>query len=426
MIPRFNDGRDWFFEKRFGMFVHWGIYAVPAWHEQLQWRGGVHRDEYSKYKEQFNPVKFDPDAWLDLAQAAGMRYLTFTTKHHDGFCMWDTKCTDYNIMNTPYGKDVFGMLAEACQRRDVPLCIYYSLPDWYSPYYPNRGQAHELDGPLPGDEPDELKYVDFMKDQIRELCTKYGKIHGWWWDNKRLEYSDDDVNNLIRELQPGIMINNRGLSEGDFSTPERDYESGDAASRSYSSPVEACQSVGLESWGYRENENFYTDKYLMQSIDKMLAKGANYLLNIGPDAEGVIPECQARILRNIGKWFDKVQESIFDAEPCSEYTNNQDVLLTRKGNSLYVHFFQDPHTYNVDLGPISVAPKSATLLNDGRSLDFAMENLPRFFRNENNVLCLNHLPVEEFNDTVMIAKLEFDALPEPVDGTTEENKPWGL
>ena len=121
-IPRFGDGRDWFFEKRYGMFVHWGIYSIPGWHEQHQWRGRVPRAEYVKLAEQWNPQKFNPEEWLDLVEEAGMKYITLTTKHHDGFCLWDTKQTRFNTMNTPYKKDVIGMLSEACHKRKVPLC----------------------------------------------------------------------------------------------------------------------------------------------------------------------------------------------------------------------------------------------------------------------------------------------------------------
>jgi alpha-L-fucosidase len=143
-IPRFGDGRDWFFEKRFGLFVHWGLYAIAGWHEQHQWRGRVPREEYVQLAQQWNPVKYDPDAWLDLAQAAGMKYICITTKHHDGFCLWNTQQTNYNTMHTPYGKDVIKMLADACHRRRFPLCLNYSIADWHQPYYPNLGRHHEL------------------------------------------------------------------------------------------------------------------------------------------------------------------------------------------------------------------------------------------------------------------------------------------
>jgi alpha-L-fucosidase len=141
MLTRFGDDRDWFFEKRFGLFVHWGLYSIPAWHEQMQWRKRVPRGGYEKLAGQFNPVRFDPDAWLDLAEEAGMQYLCFTTKHHDGFCLWDTAGTDYNVMNSPYGRDILAILAEACHRRGFPVSLYYSAVDWQHPNYPNQGRS---------------------------------------------------------------------------------------------------------------------------------------------------------------------------------------------------------------------------------------------------------------------------------------------
>jgi len=218
MIPRFNDGRDWFFEDRFGMFVHWGIYAIPAWHEQIQWRKPVAKADYVKLVPQFNPVRFDPDKWLDLVQSTGMKYITITAKHHDGFCMWDTKQTDYNIMNTPYSRDVLKMLAAACHRRGVRLCLYYSCPDWHHKHSINFGASHQLDHPNPGDEPDLLKYIDYVRRQVRELCTDYGEISAFFWDIPP-NILIPDLNELLRELQPGIMINDRGYGKGDYSTP---------------------------------------------------------------------------------------------------------------------------------------------------------------------------------------------------------------
>jgi alpha-L-fucosidase len=219
MPSPFGDGRDWFMERRFGLFVHWGLYAIPAWHEQHQWRGGVPRAEYEQLIHRFNPVNFDPDAWLDLAEDAGMRYLCITTKHHDGFCLWDTAQTDYSVMHSPYGRDILAMLAEACHRRGVPLCLYYSVADWHHPNYPNQGRSHELAGPQPGDEPDWPAYREFLVAQVRELCTQYGEIHGFWWDMNVTGVVDPSINDMIRRLQPNAVINNRGFDEGDFGTP---------------------------------------------------------------------------------------------------------------------------------------------------------------------------------------------------------------
>ena len=154
----------------------WGLYAIAGWHEQQQWRGRVSRAEYGKLRAQWNPTRFDPDAWLDLAEAAGMQYLCFTTKHHDGFCLWHTRQTPFNTRNTPDGRDLLRLLADACHRRGFPLCLYYSVADWHHPHYPNQGRTHELAGPQPGDEPDWERYLEFLRAQVRELCSEYGAI----------------------------------------------------------------------------------------------------------------------------------------------------------------------------------------------------------------------------------------------------------
>jgi alpha-L-fucosidase len=409
--PRFGDARDWFSDRRFGMFVHWGIYAIPGWHEQHQWRGRVPRAEYAGLAEQWNPVRFDPDAWLDLAESAGMQYICFTTKHHDGFCLWDTKQTDYNTMNTPYGRDILRMLADACHRRNFPLCLYYSCADWHHPNYPNQGRHHELDGPQPGDVPDHARYLEFLRAQVRELCTRYGPIHGFWWDMNVEEHVDPSINAMIRELQPAAVINNRGYDEGDFGTPERDFDAGIDETRGFERLTEACQSVGFESWGYRSDEDYYSDRHLLRSIDKFLARDANYLLNVGPMADGPIPQRATAILHRIGAWYRSVRESLEGVTPASHLTTNRDVLLTRRDNTLYVHLYRDPVSSAVKLPPITVAPRSATLLNTGEPVAFTVDMAPREHLDRRPSLRLVELPVNEHANTVLVIKLEFDTIP---------------
>jgi alpha-L-fucosidase len=408
---RFGDGRDWFFQKRFGLFVHWGVYALPAWHEQHQWRYRVSRDEYVKLAPQWNPTAFNPDEWLDLLQGAGMSYICLTTKHHDGFCLWDTKETTFNTMNTPYRRDIVRMLADACHRRGVPLCLYYSVADWNQPNYPNLGRHHELPAPLPGDAPDWDKYMAFLKAQVRELCTHYGEIHGFWWDMNVPQHVDRSVNDLIRALQPKAVINNRGFDEGDFGTPERDYDKDDA--RGFSRPTEACQSVGMESWGYRKDEDYYSDRHLLRSISRYLTRDANYLLNVGPTAEGCIPEPSVQILKRVGRWYAAVRESVEDVEPASHLIASRHVMLTRRGNALYVHL-TDPIGSAVKLKPIAIAPRKATLLNDGRPVAWDVSLVPSEHAEHKPYLRLKDLPVNELANTVGVVKLEFDR---PLEGT---------
>jgi alpha-L-fucosidase len=404
-IPRFGDGRDWFFERRFGLFVHWGIYAIPGWHEQHQWRARVPRAEYVKLAQRWNPTKFNPDAWLDLMEEAGMKYLCITTKHHDGFCLWDTKQTSFNTMNTPYKRDIIDMLADACHKRRVPLCLYYSIADWNHPNYPNQGRHHELQ-PQPQDSPDWEKYLEFLEAQVRELCTNYGEIHGFWWDMNVPKHRDPSINAMIRGLQPKAVINNRGFDEGDFGTPERDYEKDVAVG--FDRPTEACQAVGMESWGYRRDEDYYTDRHLIRSIDVYLARDGNYLLNVGPKPDGTIPEEASAILRRIGQWYRAVKESLEGVRPASHLTLNRNVMLTRRDRTLYVHLNKDPLGDGVKLKPLNVAPKHATLLNTGRPVDFTVNLTPADHQEQKAYLRLMHLPVNELANTVLVVKLQFD------------------
>jgi alpha-L-fucosidase len=394
------------------MFVHWGLYAIHGWHEQDQWRRRIPRAEYVKLAQQWNPVKFNPDAWLDLAEAAGMKYICLTTKHHDGFCLFESKHTAYHSVNTPYGKDVIRLLADACHRRKFPLCLYYSIADWHHPTYPNQGRHHELP-PQPGDQPDLMKYLEYLKAQVRELCTNYGEIHGFWWDMNVDKHVDPSINDMIRKLQPSAVINDRGFDPGDFGTPERDYSPEKGFAPAFEKRTEACQSVGMESWGYRKDEDHYSDRHLIRSLDRYLARDANYLLNVGPMADGTIPEEAAAILKRIGAWYGAVKESLEGTLPASHLTANREVLLTRRENALYVHCFLDPVGDSVKLKPIAVLPKQATLLNDGRALPCSVDMAPREHAEQKGYLRVRGLPVNEMANTVLVAKLEFDAIPDP-------------
>ena len=410
LAPRFGDARDWWFKNRFGLFVHWGLYAINGFHEQEQWRRRVPREEYVALASRWNPAAFDPDAWINLMRDAGMSYVCLTAKHHDGFCLWDTAFTRFNTMNTPYGRDVVRQLADACHRRGVPLCLYYSIADWNHPNYPNQGRHHELP-PQPQDRPDLPRYLEFVRAQIRELCSSYGELAGIWWDMNVDQHADPSINAMIRRLQPAAVINDRGFDPGDFGTPERDVDSSGEDLLVFSRRTEACQSVGLESWGYRRDESYYTDRHLMRSIDKYLARDANYLLNVGPRPDGVIPEEAAAILRRIGRWQASVGEALEGAVPASNLTSNRSVLLTRKGDTLYVHLHRDPVADSVKLKPLRRLPRRATLLNTGRPVGCVVDMAPSDHLEQVAYLRLTNLPANELANTVMVVKLEFDGDP---------------
>lgn len=391
---------NWFKEKRFGMFIHWGIYAIPAMHEQYWQRWNIEADKYIKFAGKFNPVDFDPVVWLDLAEEAGMEYICFTAKHHDGFCMWDSAHTDFNIMHTPYKRDILGMLADECHKRDMPLMIYYSVVDWHHPAYPNIGRHHEIVTDSRYHDMD--AYMTYLKAQIEELCTKYGIIHGIWWDMNVPEHSDPSVHEMIRRLQPQAVINNRGFDEGDFATPERDFdpEGANVHSGVDYKMIEACQSVGVNSWGYRMNEDYFSSSYFMSNIDSWLAKGCNYLLNVGPDADGNIPMQAVDILRNIGKWFKPIRES-FDgvSERC---LNDSDLLTVRNDNVLYVHCPAGLVSSTISLAPLKDIPESIVLLNDNSFLTWSDE--PLLYEQEQTVgyIRVCEIPVDKLTGPAVI------------------------
>jgi alpha-L-fucosidase len=406
-VKRFGDSRDWFFEKRYGMFIHWGLYSIPAWHEQHQWRARVARAEYVKFANQWNPKKFDPEEWLDDMEMAGMKYITITTKHHDGFCLWDTKETKFNTMNTPYKQDIIGKLSDACHRRNVPLCLYYSIADWNHPNYPNQGRHHELAGPEPGDTPDWDKYMEFLKAQVKELCTNYGKIDGFWWDMNVPLYKDPSVNTMIRSLQPSAVINNRGFDDGDFGTPERDFAAAEADASVLERPTEACQSVGMESWGYKKDEDYYTDLHLERSIDRYLSRDANYLLNVGPTAEGLIPDKSYEILERLGEWYLSVEESYVDVDPSPQLLSSRDVFVTSRDKTIYIHFNKGLTGNGFKVKPLDVMPVKATLLNNNRRIECVVDMSPGDHIEQKKYLRLRNLPVNEMANSVQVVKLDF-------------------
>jgi alpha-L-fucosidase len=255
------------------------------------------------------------------------------------------------------------------------------------------------------------KYLAFVKRQVRELCTNYGEIHGFWWDAFELGIKDPSFNELIRSLQPKAVINNRGFDEGDYSTPERDWDNSVNTELSFHKRVEACQSVGFQSWSYRIDEDYYSTAHLIRSIQKILAKSGNYVLSVGPKGDGTIPEEAASILRQIGKWYKPVKESLVGVEPAGMMTRNRDVLLTQRGDTLYVHVFKEQEIPAIYLSPIATLPRRATLLNTGERVECEILATPRLAQQKpNHCLRLKNLPVSGPASVGLVVKLEFDHL----------------
>ena len=411
-MDKFNDARDWFFEKRYGMFVHWGLYSICGFHEQEIYKKQTPRGEYMKYAGEFNPTGFDPDSFVDAALAAGMEYMVVTCKHIDGFCMWGTRHSGFNIMNTPYGKDIIKMLADACHRRNFPIGIYYSCTDMNHKNYPNGNRPYEYPCPQPGDEPDFEKYMAYVKGQITELCTGYGELCSVFWDANVIGHEDASLNEAVRRLQPKAVINDRGYDRGDYGTPEREYtkEQTDRLVR-FDRPTEACQALGMLSWGYKKDESYYSSKFIMRSMDRIFCLGGNYLLNVGPKPDGTISGKDSALLGKIGKWLASVRESVYGCEPASHLICNKGVLATRKGGCLYLHFVEDMAGESVMVEPLDALPRRALLLNTGEELPFRMDMGTRDKHDKMEYVRICGIPVEELYGEVPVIKLEFDGFP---------------
>ena len=394
-------------ENKFGMFVHWGFYAQTGVQEQVFARMNMPREEYEGLMHQFNPVKYDPEKWVLLAKEAGMEYICFTTKHHDGFCMWDTAYSDYKITNTPYGKDVLRMLADACQKHDMKLSLYYSCPDWNHPNGYNPATTHQWKAKTENGV-NVAPYLEYVRNQVRELCTNYGPLYTFFWDIPP-RIKDPSFNEMIRELQPSIFINDRGYDIGDFSTPEREYQAADGAR--FTRMTEACNSLGEQSWGYRENEDFYSMRHLISSIDRMMAMGASYLLNVGPNAEGEIPEEYATRLRRIGDWYNRMEGALVchEADEFHYKVKANNAIVTKKNGKSYFHFPDGIRSSSVALQYFPSFPKSVRLLNTGKELSVAVDLLPEYFSNgqAQPFLHITGIPTDDLASEAIVIEIKW-------------------
>ena len=394
------------FKNKLGMFIHWGTYSILAKHEQIL-RLYKH-EEYEALKDKFNPVNYDPEKWVLLAKSAGMKYICFTAKHHDGFCMWDTKHTDYKITNTPYGKDTLRMLADACQKHGMLLSIYYSCPDWYYEYGYNPASSafHQVKAKNKNN-PDTVKLREYIKAQIRELMTEYGKIYTLFWDIPPA-ILDRSINEEVRRLQPGILINNRGFDEGDFSTPERDFNT---PNERYAHPTESCNSVGEYAWGYNKEESFYSVSVLRSAIQKTMSRGGSYLLNVGPNELGEItPEYEKRI-RAVGDWYNRMEgvleESVgdereYDIYGVREWLNQYTV--TKKNGKSYFHFYNGLISNHVFFNTFPSMPKSVRLLNTNTPLPYTVRNAKIYL---DDGLDIYNIPIDELVGEPICIEIEW-------------------
>ncbi|MFN7936313.1 MAG: alpha-L-fucosidase [Bryobacteraceae bacterium] len=369
------DRTQWFRDAKFGMFIHWGPYAVIGRHEWARDRFHIPQAQYDAYARAFNPFRFNATEWVDLAHNAGARYMVITSKHHDGFSIWRSKASDYDMEITPYRGDPLKDLAEASARRGMRLGFYHSIMDWHHPdYTPKR--AWEVKDPKAGGNLD--KYLDFMKEQIRELLTGYGDVAMMWfdgeWEHSTKELRSDEIYDFIRQMAPKTLINDRLYkrepgNRADFGTPEQFVPATGMLDPS-GKPIlwESCVTINTESWGYNKYETeFKTSRDLIRMLVEVVSKGGNLLLNVGPMPDGRIqPEFVTR-LNAMGEWMKVNSEAIYSTT-ASPFTRLPFFgRATVKGNILYLHVFQWPRDGRLRVPGLKNLVQSARLLADGKT-----------------------------------------------------------
>ena len=345
-----------FQDRRFGLFVHWGVYSAAARHEWVRQREGLTFRQYQSYIDHFDPDLYDPEAWADAARYAGMRYTVLTSKHHDGFCLWDSALTDYSVTATPYGKDLVGPFVSAFRAAGLGVGFYHSLLDWHHPQFPLDRIHPEWDDATgdPGDR-DMRAYADYLHGQVEELLTRYGPVDTLWFDFSYAgrirqgrpvtggkgpdEWRSRELMALIRRLQPDCLVNNRLGIPGDFTTPE-EYQPLVPPGEVW----EACQTLN-GSWGYdRDNLNWKSPQQLIALLVDTVSKDGNLLLNVGPNARGEFEPRALAVLRGIGDWMRLHSRSIHGAG-ASSLVAPTGCRYTRRGDRLYVHLLEWPYKH---------------------------------------------------------------------------------
>jgi len=346
--------REWFQEARFGLFIHWGVYSVLGDGEWVMNNQQIPITAYEKLPSFFNPVEFDPAEWVQMAKDAGMKYITITSKHHDGFAMWDSKVSDYNMVKkTPYGKNVLKMLADECQKQGIKLFFYYSQLDWHhSDYFPRGFTAGNFTGRK--EEGNWFKYLDYMDSQLTELLTNYGPVAGIWfdgmWDKEKADWRLQKTYSLIHQLQPSALVGSNHhltpIDGEDFQMFEKDLPghntTGFAPGQKIGAlPKETCETIN-KSWGFNlKDDHHKSKKQLVQYLVKSAGYGANFLLNVGPMPNGKIQPEHKAALKEVGEWLKIYGETIYGTQG-GPLTERNWGVTTQKGNKVYVHILNWP------------------------------------------------------------------------------------
>jgi alpha-L-fucosidase len=380
---------DEFMRLRFGMFIHWGPVTLRG--TEIGWSRGheVPKDEYDSLYKEFNPVLFNADAWVKTANDAGMKYLTITSKHHDGFCLWPTAYSDYNIMHSPFKKDVVGELAKACKKYGIKFCIYFTVLDW-----------HDADYPANMD-----RFVLRMKNELKEVITRYHPYMLWFdgnWEEPWKQSYAVDVYTFIKKLDANVIVNNRlGVSKlqdtlfavrpGDYGTPEQRI-----GELNMEQPWESCMTIANQ-WAWKPNDKMKSLKECIQTLAKSAGGNGNLLFNVGPMLDGRIEARQTARLKEMGDWLRVYGESIYDTKG-GPYVPNGDYAATRKGKKIYIHVFEQKALV---LKPIAGRKITRAYLLKGSAVKFSQDT------NGITIDLPGTLP--DANDTVIVLELDGNA-----------------
>lgn len=333
---------DDFMAKRFGMFIHWGPVALRG--TEIGWSRNreVKQAEYDSLYKEFNPVLFNADSWVKAARDAGMKYLTITAKHHDGFCLWPTKFTDYNIMNSPFKRDVVGELAKSCKKYGIKFCIYYTVLDWYDLRYPIRNDGTKTIDP----KGDMVKFVQYMKDQLKELITNYDPYMLWFdgnWEQPWTKEMGADVYSFIKKLSPSVVINNRlgkGTHKtmgpdivGDYATPEQVV-----GKMNLDMPWESCITI-CNQWAWKPNDKMKSLQQCIQTLASTAGGNGNLLFNVGPMMDGRMEKRQVDRLKEMGEWLKVNGDAIYGTK-AGPFMPDSMMAATRKGNRINLMLFK--------------------------------------------------------------------------------------
>lgn len=358
-----EDKKAWFIHDRFGMFIHWGLYSLAARHEWVKSREEIPDAAYQKYFEHFDPDLYDPKAWARMARAAGMKYVVLTAKHHEGFCLWDSKVTDYKATNTPCGRDLVADYVEACRAEGLKVGFYYSLLDWHHPDFPTdifHPQRNLPDTASFNAGRDMTRYAAYMREQVTELLSNYGKIDIIWFDfsypgrdykgmpgKTRHDWQSAELLQLVRRLQPDIIVNNRldilDIADAmpDVTTPEQYTPRQWPMVKGQKATWEVCHTFS-GSWGYHRDETTWkSPEQLVQILIDSVAMGGNLLMNVGPTARGTLDQRAVDALAAYGRWMALNARSIYGCT-ASEFAAPRDCRLTQNGKRLYLHIVNWP------------------------------------------------------------------------------------